>query len=259
MKTARTWAWNDGAWIEGAQLPVADRAARYGMAVFETIGVRDGRALFAGEHISLLSETARKLLGVAPQPPALPQLAGTQRGVLRIYITAGDGGPTDEVTVPRVFAIFDSIEETPAKSSQTARLHPGPVIPFAHACKTANYWLNCAAQREANKCGHDHALLRDPDGNMLSAAFGNLFFVIDGALFTPALSLAVRPGVVRDWVMRRVGAKETVLTSNRIGEASEIFMSNSRLGVMPLRVGGIGPGPVGRALREDIIREKLVP
>lgn len=258
MKAARTWAWKDDAWIEGAQLPVTDRAVRYGMAVFETIGVHDGSPLYADEHIALLSETARKLLGIARRPIALPLLDCTQRGMLRIYITAGDGSPTDDVTMPCIFAMFESTQAA-ALSFQTACIHPEPVIPFAHGCKTANYWMNCAAQAEAEKSGYDHALLHDPDGNILSAAFGNLFFVIDGTLCTPALSLAVRPGVVRDWVIRRTGAKETILPVTRLGEVSEVFMSNSRLGVMPLRVGGVGPGPVGRTLREDIIREKLVP
>lgn len=259
MTTVRAWAWNDGAWVEGAQLPVTDRAVRYGMAVFETIGVRDGNVLFFEGHLALLRESTRSLLGVMPERIAPPPLDGAERGMLRLYITAGDGGPTDEVAMPRIFAIFEGTGAPAEPSFQTARIHPEPVMPFARGCKTANYWINCRAQAQARRCGCDHALLQDPDGNILSAAFGNLFFVIGGVLCTPALSLAVRPGVVRSWVVRRAGATETIMPAGRLVEASEVFMTNSRLGVMPLRFENISPGPVGRILREDIIREKLVP
>lgn len=259
MKTARMWAWNDGAWNEDAELAVTDRAVRYGMAVFETIGVRDGKPVFLEEHCALLANSAQQLFGIAWKPVPPPPLDRSLQGMLRIYITAGDGGPTDEVTAPRIFALFESVEPAASAAFQTARLHPDPVMPFARGCKTANYWMNCAAQAQANKSGHDHALLHDTEGNILSAAFGNLFFVIDGALCTPALTLAVRPGIVRDWVMRRRTVREVALPADRLGEASELFLTNSRLGVMPLHVGNIAPGPVGRALREDIIREKLVP
>ena len=45
----------------------------------------------------------------------------------------------------------------------------------------------------------------------------------------------------------------------RLAESSELFLTNSRLGVMPLHFEAIAPGPLGRTLREAILREKLVP
>jgi hypothetical protein len=42
-------------------------------------------------------------------------------------------------------------------------------------------------------------------------------------------------------------------------DAGEIFLTNSRLGVMPLRFGAVEPGPIGCALRDRCRREKIIP
>lgn len=257
----KAWLLEGDRWVASEELPATDRAVRYGMSVFETIGVRDGKFLFLNEHLALLKVSANALLAPAGSTVLggrLPTLGAADTGVLRLYLTAGDGSPTAPVTAPRAFALFES-QSSPVPDSQTARAHPAPIAPFAGGSKTGNYWTQCAAQSEAVEAGYDHALLSDHDGRVLSGAFGNLFFVLDGNLCTPSLSLAVRPGVVRAWVARQQNVREVELPAAHLGEASELFLTNSRLGVMPLQLGGIAPGPVGRTLRQAILREKLVP
>ncbi|MGA0110792.1 MAG: aminotransferase class IV [Chthoniobacterales bacterium] len=254
---ARGWRHGCGGWTSADSVPLTDRALRYGMAVFETIGIRGGQPLFFAEHARLLAAAARELLGLHIEPD-VPELHPADRGVLRLYVTAGDGTPTDPAENPRLFALFDALAgELPGQ--QSARLHPQAVFPFAHGAKTANYRMQCAAQAAARADGFDHALLFDEEGRVLSAAMGNVFFVMDGELCTPSLSLAVRPGVMRSWVMDRQPAREIECPAWRMEEAGEIFLTNSRLGVMPLQFGKIGPGPVGCALRDRCHREKLVP
>jgi branched-subunit amino acid aminotransferase/4-amino-4-deoxychorismate lyase len=255
--TARGWLERDGGWIPADSLPLTDRGVRYGMAVFETIGIRDGRALFLEEHNKQLSASAKALLG-AEIHPTLPALDPDDRGVLRIYMTAGDGAPADPAQAPRIFALFEPVAgELPPQ--QTARLHPEAVFPFAHGAKTANYWMQCAAQAAARREGFDHALLFDHEGHLLSAAMGNIFFTLKDELCTPAPSLALRPGVMRAWVMGAESVREMEFPARRMEEIGEIFLTNSRLGVMPLQYGKIAPGPVGCALRDRCRREKLIP
>lgn len=256
----RAWLLAGGRWRPGASLPVTDRGMRYGMAVFETIAVRAGRALFVREHLALLAESAGALLALPAEtiPDALPELDANDTGMLRIYVTAGDGSPLDPADAPRVVALFEGLGHA-RPDAQTARLHPDPVAPFGHGRKTSNYWMPCEAQLAARAAGFDHALLADHHGSLLSAAFGNVFLVLRGELLTPSLSLAVRPGVIRAWVMRQRPVRETAFPAARLGEASEIFITNSRLGVMPLHCGEIRPGPVGRDLHGLCIREKIVP
>ena len=288
MSTAvKGWQFDGGRWSETESLPLTDRALRYGMSVFETIGVRNGNALLSAEHLALLENNARTLLfpvGSAGSsgplageradgrlgpavptkrsdfsgPPSLPDLPSDSRGMLRIYITAGDGGPADAVTAPRIFAFFESVAGN-LPDVQTARLHLGPVTPFARGAKTGNYWMQCAAQSAARAEGFDQALLHDQEGRLLSGAMGNIFFVQNGTLCTPSTSLALRPGVMRGWVMAQQSVREVELAADHLADAVEVFLTNSRLGVMPLRFGGLEPGPVGCALRDRCRQEKIIP
>ena len=254
---SRGWLHRDGAWIGAEALPFTDRGVRYGMSVFETIGVREGRALLFEAHSARLAATAREMLGIDIDP-ALPALDPSDRGMLRLYVTAGDGSPTDPVTKPRLFALFEPWhDELP--DFQTARLHLQPVAPFAHGAKTGNYWLQCAAQSAARAAGFDHALLADRDGHLLSGAMGNVFFVYEGQLCTPSSGLSVRPGVMREWVMAQEKVQEVRFKALDLDKIGEIFLTNSRLGVMPLQFGRLTPGTSGCALRDRCRREKIIP
>lgn len=255
--TSQAWVLHGGAWEAAQGLPLGDRALRYGMAVFETIGVRDGLPIFWDEHMASLGAAARELLG-QNIGLASPDLRGEAGGVLRVYVTAGDGGPADPVTRPRIFALFEPMPPVRAEE-QTARLHPEAVEPFAGGRKTANYWMQCSAQAAAQSAGFDHALLADHAGKLLSGAMGNIFLWLDGKLCTPALSLAVRQGVMRSWVMRQHAVVEAEIPAACLGEAGEVFLTNSRLGVMPLICGSIAAGPIGAALRDACRQEKIIP
>lgn len=254
---ARGWLLRTNAWTSADSLPLTDRAVRYGMSVFETIGVREGKLLFHDAHARSLAAAARAILGV-DAGPGIPPLRPDDRGVLRIYVTGGDGGPADPVCEPRVFAWFEPATGH-LPDDQTARLHPDPVAPFAHGAKTGNYGAQCAAQMAARAQGFDHALLSDAQGHLLSGAMGNVFFVREGRLCTPSTVLAVRAGVMRAWVMAQEKVHEGSFAVRDLETAAEIFLTNSRLGVMPLRFGQLPPGPLGCALRDRCRREKLVP
>lgn len=254
---ARGWLHRDGVWTSADSLPLTDRAVRYGMSVFETIGVRDGLALLLEAHTTRLTTAAKTLLGIDMEP-TVPQLDPNARGMLRLYVTAGDGAPSDSVHEPRLFALFEPLQGS-QPDSQTARLHPDAVHPFAHGEKTGNYWMQCAAQSAARAAGFDHALLSDADGRLLSGAMGNVFFVREGQLCTPSSALAVRSGVMRAWVMNQEQVRETESAAADLEKAEEAFLTNSRLGVMPLQIGSLAPGPVGCALRDRCRREKIIP
>lgn len=261
--TPQTWLWQDKTWLPDAHLPVTDRAARYGMSVFETIGIRQGEPLFLEEHLVSLDESAHTLLTITTRSAGLsgplPPLEPNDSGVLRLYLTAGDGAPSDPVTAPRIFAQFEPRDTAPRPDWQTACLYPEPVHPFGDGHKTGNYWMNVRAQTAALRDGFDHSLLADHEDRLLSAAFGNLFFVLEGQLFTPASTLPVRMGVIKSWVRQQVDVEEIEFPAAELGEAEEIFLTNCRLGVMPLHFGRIAPGLIGQQLRDLLRREKLVP
>ena len=49
------WQWNDDRFLSVAGVPFTDRGFRYGMSVFESIVIHNGRPVFLREHLNRLA------------------------------------------------------------------------------------------------------------------------------------------------------------------------------------------------------------
>lgn len=90
------------------------------------------------------------------------------------------------------------------------------------------------------------------DGQVLEAAWANVFAVRDGAVFTPPLDGRILPGVTRATVVELARARgfevfERALTLEELRQADEVFLTNSIRGVETVdsvkdtRLPGIAP------------------
>lgn len=237
MNGARGWTLVAGSFREGANVPVTDRGFRYGMSVFETLAVREGSILFLEQHLAAL-KCACKAAGLRPDnADALAELGPLPNGLLRIYVTAGDGTPGTSVGNHRTFALFEPVEFPDAREiSRAARvsLARAPFAPVLGGWKTGNYWQNVMALAAARENGFDETLIVNIQGVVISAAMANVFFLIAGVLQTPAAGAGARRGVVRGWVKEMTPVEETLPSPRDVNEAEECFLTNSRLGVMPV-------------------------
>lgn len=231
-----TWTLAAGAFVAGTALPATDRGLRYGMSVFETFAVWEGRVLFGAEHRGRLSAACAAAGFSVPEIPAFPELSG-RTGLLRIYVTAGDGGPLAAADAPRVMAVFDAVEfpcAATVRAGLRVVLSRAPIAPVLGGWKTGNYWAHVQAFQEAARLGCDEALVCNPQGGVVSAAMANLFVVVGDRVLTPPLTAGARDGVVRAWVREQIPVEEIPLTVEDLGPAAEGFLTNSRLGVCPI-------------------------
>jgi para-aminobenzoate synthetase / 4-amino-4-deoxychorismate lyase len=98
-----------------------------------------------------------------------------------------------------------------------------------------------AALAESEGAGPDEqVLLTDETGELLETDRANVFAVIDGVLLTPPADGRLLPGTTRAAVLRaarglgvRTGQKP--LTLDELAEASEVFVTNAVVGVLPVR------------------------
>jgi len=81
--------------------------------------------------------------------------------------------------------------------------------------------------------GADDVVLFNERGELMETRIFNLFLVIDGTCWTPALSSGCLPGVYREQLVRTGAAKERVLTIEHLNVASQIFVTNSLRGQLP--------------------------
>ena len=237
MSGVRAWTLIEGEFREGASVPVTDRGFRYGMSVFETLAVRRGRILFLNQHLDALKMACAEAGLRAGNTEALGALEGLPDGLLRVYITAGDGGAGGSSNHCRTFAFFE-----PAEFPESAEVSRGARIGISHepgVCvlggwKTGNYWPHVRALAAARAKGLDEVLVLDSQGAVISASMANVFFQFGNELRTPAARLGARRGVILEWVKQTTPVEESFISLQDIEAADECFLTNSRIGVMPV-------------------------
>jgi branched-subunit amino acid aminotransferase/4-amino-4-deoxychorismate lyase len=194
-------------------------------------------------------------------------------------VTAGDGGPAAPIEAPRIFVFLEERERN-QDESWALGLHEDTWHATFAGLKTANYWLHCDALAEAKSRHLQEALLFNDHAELVSACCANVFLVIGEQMLTPSRGSGCRPGVVREWVIKRRKVVERRIRREDVLKADEIFLTNSWIGVMPIaalegrplgpshiaaRLAGDGERrfkPDGRCrtlCRDDLRRSSLIP
>ena len=101
--------------------------------------------------------------------------------------------------------------------------------------KTMNYGDCILEHRAAAAAGMDERIFLNTRGQLAEGTVSNLFLVSGGRLYTPALSCGLLPGVLRDYLCRSQTVEETELYPRQLGEFQECFVTNSLMGIMPVR------------------------
>lgn len=91
----------------------------------------------------------------------------------------------------------------------------------------------CYESAEPVVSGADDILLFNERGELMETRIFNIFLVIDGTCWTPALSSGCLPGVYREQLLRAGAAQERTLTLEDLDAASQIFVTNSLRGQLP--------------------------
>jgi 4-amino-4-deoxychorismate lyase len=233
----RSWTLVDGAFREGAAVPISDRGFRYGMSVFETMAVRSGNILFLEQHLAALESACLQAGFQADITSKMVVFGELPDGLLRIYVTAGDGSSSALASGCRTFAFFEPAEFPRVEDTiQGIRIGISPEarVPTLGGCKTGNYWPHVRALASARERGFDEVLILNTQGAVISASMANVFFGFGSQLRTPAPRLGARRGVVRTWIEQMTQVDDSFLLVDEIEGADECFLTNSRLGVMPV-------------------------
>lgn len=245
-------SWIDG--VPGAALPADDRGLHYGDGVFETVLVRAGRARFLDAHLSRLSLGCTRLAistaslnslraeieaAVSMAPPlAVLKVIVTRGGARRRgYAPQGDETPRRIVSLwpapARDAALDDGVDLRVA----SIRLGENPALA---GIKHLNRLENVLAAAESAANDVFESLLLDASGNLVSGAMSNVFIVRAGRVLTPLLQRCGVAGVMRGIVLREcaalgIAAAEGQLTLDDLFAAGEVFITNARIGVVPVR------------------------
>jgi 4-amino-4-deoxychorismate lyase len=227
-----------------------DRALHYGDGVFETIAVRDGQLRFESLHQARLAEGCRRLAieveqddlwrgarALAAQHPSCTLKLLVSRGSAseRGYAPSGSerarvlllAYPTSEAQIPaRVRAV--TLRSVLGENPRLAGI------------KHCNRLEQILARMELNSLGGAfEGLLASSSGHLISGTMSNVFLEIDGVLVTPDVERCGVAGVMRAVVLREAAAAGIAVEvgevpRDRLQRCAGLFLTNARIGVLPV-------------------------
>jgi 4-amino-4-deoxychorismate lyase len=251
-----------------------DRGVHFGDGLFETIACRRGRPRFLSLHLERLQLGCQRLGIDAGQDDIGAEVRALaselDSAIVKLVLTRGVAvargyGVTGLEKATRITFRYPWPAETGAESQdgvqvRTAMLRLGE-NPALAGLKHCNRLEQVLARREWTDPGIAEALLFSSSGKLASGTMSNVFIVDGSNLRTPRVDLCGVAGIMRRVVLReaaRVGisAREDVLDAEDLRNASEIFLTNARIGVWPVRWldrRELGPpGPITRRLQQAL-------
>jgi len=169
-------------------------------------------------------------------------------GVIKIIITAGSGGRG--YAAPEIIACQRIVSLFPLPSFPAERVEQGikvitcdyrlPHNPRLAGIKHLNRLDQVLARSEWQDPDIAEGIVLDSENNVVEGTMSNLFVVKGGVLFTPTLEQAGVKGVMRDFVIEAalsMGLQtcEVSLGVDEFKEAEEVFVTNSVIGLWPVR------------------------
>ncbi len=238
--------------VPGESNSVHDRGFQYGDGLFETMAAVNGAPLLWDRHMQRMSRGAARLGISAPDENLLRQeveqvCRGVERAVLKIILTRGVSG--------RGYA-----PDKQAQPTRTVSLSPWPDYPVeqrthgvaAQFCRTMisrnqatagikhlNRLEQVLARAELEQDCRE-GLMCDEFGRVIEGTMTNLFIVSRDRLLTPDLSHSGVEGVMRGLVLERavelsLEARVMDITKSDVLRADEVFLTNSLIGLWPVR------------------------
>ena len=207
-----------------ATVPISDAGFRHGVGVFETVRVQNGKAPWREWHLESIRESA-KVLGLKAEEKEFSEIPGGD-GIWRWFVTE-TGTRTwwsDGIELPPAAYDLDLTETGVWSTSWEAQY------------KTLSYLNRIQAKREGQKPDQERVMLNER-GEIASASMANLFWMRDGKLRTPSRECGCRAGTVRRWLLERSGRRveEGTWKPEELNGAEEIFLTNARIGIKPVR------------------------
>ena len=269
----------NGDYVRGgeAKISIFDRGLLFADAVYEGLGIRNGRIIDLEKHMGRLRRSLGELN--IPEPLSKDELQDVfatliaenqiSEGFLYLHITRGEA---DRDYVYRdnlranVFA-FVQPPEHPGKQVKGVTMRSHPDLRWKRRdIKTSNLLGQVMAKNAADDTGDYEALLVDENGIVTEGGATSFFIVKDRQLFVRPVTNEILHGITRQ-SMLQVAAEldleivETTFSLQQAYEADEAFLTGASSYVQPVLaidgkdIGGGSPGQVTLALLQAYLKQ----
>lgn len=234
-----------------AFVPPDDRGLNYGDGLFETMRVAIGRIPLLDGHLRRLISGCRRLRIPAPEREALLEAAasaaaGLDDGVVKLIVTRGSGGRgyrPPETPSPRIMVSAHEAPDAPRHWYREGIRVRICATPIGRSSATAGLkhlgrleQVLASAELEGDEA---EGLMLDENGLVIEGTRCNLFIVARRRLLTPRIDMSGVDGVMRALVRDLapgidLECREEAIGLDQLRGASEILLTNSVLGVLPV-------------------------
>lgn len=234
----------------GACVSPFDRGLSYGDGLFETVAVRNGKCRFFGSHYARLVVSCRRLQLPVPERDGLDAdvarvIGEDTDGTLKIIVTRGAGARGYRLpdTVQPTFVVGFTPEPVPVSpvggvAVRVCATRLGGNSRLA-GIKSLNRLEQVLARAEWEDDEFAEGLMLNAQGDVICGTMSNLFAVADDRLWTPVLDECGVHGIMRAQLMDlaaelNIPCAEARLNLAVLAGADDLFLSNSRLGLLPV-------------------------
>ncbi|MFD2920280.1 aminotransferase class IV [Terrimonas rubra] len=223
-----------------------NKAYRYGDGLFETIKVISGKPALLSYHIARLYRGITQLqynmpvyfneawLADSIQELCIANGHNLQARV-RLSLYRGNG---DIFSNPEAGILIESYELVPEQLQ-----HPLVIGLYTAGYKTADAFSNLKTASSllysmaaiyATQHQWQDSLILNYHQRIIETAIANIFWVKDGAVFTPPLSEGCVAGVMRQYLLDNTTITEKLCMIDTLLEADEVFITNAIRGIRPV-------------------------
>ena len=234
-------------------ISIRDRSLLYGDGVFRTMRAVNGQALHWQLHYQKLQHDCSALNIACPDFAQLSAelqnlLNDHPNGAIKIIVTRGINqrgySPFTQFPPTHIWDVaplpdYPNPSETHGIKARLCQIRLSQQ-PRLAGIKHLNRLENVLAASEWNDADIAEGLLMDTDGNVIEGVRSNLFAVLNDTLTTPSLLGCGVAGIQRDRVIawantNNVPLEIRTLSWDEIINADELFVTNSLIGVCPIR------------------------
>lgn len=250
--------WMNGEFEQAEQLQISpfDHGFLYGAGFFETFRTYEGQVFLFKEHMERLRGALSEYRIAMPYSDeeiseaiqGLHIRAGGRDGYFRLNVSAGvhdiglapsEYGAPNVILFRKELAVVPRGTEKKAVWLETERNLPESRIRH----KSHNFLNNVRGRLELPSLKELEGIFLTADGHVAEGVTSNVFWVKDGALYTPSTDTGILPGLTRGFLLK-LGAEAGMdihiglFAQNDVEQADEVFVSNSIQELVPLSAVG---------------------
>lgn len=264
---------------EEVKISPDDRGFLFADGIYEVVRWYNGFFYDMNSHVTRLKRSLRELSIKWADPDLFPDIAREliklnnledKPSMVYLQVTRGAARRTHSfpspAVAPTVYAYaWDFVPDTKSKETGIKVMLKEDIRWSRCDIKSVALLPNTISFQEAVENGSKECIFVR-NGIITEGSHSNIFFVIDGTLFTHPESNNILSGVTRKNVLRiarelGIRVREEAVQENRIRFISEAFITNTSAEVAPVTdlggntVGDGLPGPITRMINEKFISD----